>query len=107
VATGSDTVARIPVAVTAAGTRYGYARTEVDEALLERVAAISGGRYYRARDAGALAGIYAEIDRLERTPVTVRHRVRARDLHLAFLLAGAGLLLAEWLLLGTRWGRVP
>lgn len=107
VAMGADSVARIPVAITSVGPRYALARTEVDEALLAEVAALSGGRYYRARDADALERIYAEIDRLERTPVTVRRETRHRALHLPLLLAGAALLLAEWLFRATRWGRVP
>lgn len=38
---------------------------EVDEAGLQRIASATGGRFFRARDTDALAGIYAEIDRLE------------------------------------------
>ncbi|MDH5835596.1 vWA domain-containing protein [Luteimonas kalidii] len=38
---------------------------EIDEAALQRIAAATGGRAFRARDADQLAGIYAEIDRLE------------------------------------------
>lgn len=38
---------------------------EVDEAGLQRIAALTGGRFFRARDTAALAGIYAEIDTLE------------------------------------------
>src|SRR5690606_7201545 len=38
---------------------------EIDEAMLQRIAATTGGRAFRARDADELAGIYAEIDRLE------------------------------------------
>jgi Ca-activated chloride channel homolog len=37
----------------------------MDEATLRRIADITGGRTFRARDTAALAGIYAEIDRLE------------------------------------------
>ena len=42
---------------------------EIDEDTLARVAAMTGGRFFRARDAQELAGIYAELDRLE--PVDV------------------------------------
>lgn len=38
---------------------------EVDETMLRAIAAQTGGRFFRARDTGELAGIYAEIDRLE------------------------------------------
>lgn len=38
---------------------------EVDEAGLQKIAQLTGGRFFRARDTKALAGIYAEIDALE------------------------------------------
>ena len=38
---------------------------EIDEGTLRTVATLTGGRFFRARDTAQLAGIYAEIDRLE------------------------------------------
>ena len=38
---------------------------DIDEAGLQRIAQQTGGRFFRARDTESLAGIYAEIDRLE------------------------------------------
>ena len=38
---------------------------DIDEATLKRIAQLTGGKEFRARDTGQLAGIYAEIDRLE------------------------------------------
>ena len=38
---------------------------DIDEASLQRIATQTGGRFFRARDTESLAGIYAEIDRLE------------------------------------------
>ncbi|WP_343195082.1 VWA domain-containing protein [Lysobacter sp. TY2-98] len=38
---------------------------EIDEAALRDIAGTTGGRFFRARDTRQLAGIYAEIDRLE------------------------------------------
>jgi Ca-activated chloride channel family protein len=37
----------------------------IDAAGLQRIAQATGGRFFRARDTESLAGIYAEIDRLE------------------------------------------
>ena len=107
IAMGSDTVARVPVAVTRVGVRYALAQTVVDERLLAEIARTTDGRYYRARDTETLRRIYADIDRLERTPVRVRRYHQTRDWYLPFLLAGAALLVTEWLLRATRWGRVP
>jgi Ca-activated chloride channel family protein len=50
---------------------------DTDMATLQRIAQLTGGKAFRARDTDELAGIYAEIDRLE----PVRHpgqRVRPR-----------------------------
>jgi Ca-activated chloride channel family protein len=52
---------------------------EVDEKLLGEIAARTGGRFYRATDADALAAVFAEIDRLERSPIEVKRHVRYRE----------------------------
>jgi len=74
----------------------------VDEATLRRIADLTGGRAFRARNTDELAGIYAELDRLE--PITaagaaVRPYIEryAWPLALAMLLGGLG-----WLL-PRRW----
>lgn len=73
---------------------------EVDEAGLQRIAALTGGRFFRARDTDALAGIYAEIDKLE--PVQRQGRVvRPKIERYPLPLAGA---LALWLL-ALAWRR--
>lgn len=38
---------------------------EIDEATLQKIADATGGRFFRARNTSELAGIYAELDRLE------------------------------------------
>lgn len=42
-------------------------QSQIDEEGLARMAKETGGRYFRARDTSELAGIYAEIDRIEPT----------------------------------------
>jgi Ca-activated chloride channel family protein len=64
---------------------------EVDEATLRKVAETTGGRFFRGRDTAELAGIYAEIDRLEpveRTGLVVRPKIEryAWPLGAAFVL---------------------
>jgi Ca-activated chloride channel family protein len=60
VAIGSDSgqmrVFGVPVATPGA---------EIDEKTLTEIADLTGGRFFRARDTAELAGIYAELDRLE------------------------------------------
>jgi len=52
---------------------------EVDEKLLQEIAGRTGGKAYRATDADALEQVFAEIDRLERTPLQVKRYVRYRE----------------------------
>jgi Ca-activated chloride channel family protein len=47
------------------GINYVPGQVFIDEFTLERVVAMTGGRYFRATDAAALRAIYGEIDRLE------------------------------------------
>ncbi len=47
------------------GIRVPAGEAEIDEEALRRIAETTGGRAFRARDADELAGIYAEIDRIE------------------------------------------
>lgn len=65
---------------------------QIDEATLRRVADVTGGRYFRARDTSELVGIYAELDRIEpsaRPGEIVQPRIEryAWPLALALLLA--------------------
>ena len=74
---------------------------DVDEAGLQRIAALTGGRFFRARDTSDLAGIYAEIDKLE--PVQRQGRVvRPRIERYPFPLGAALSLGLLALVLGRR-----
>jgi len=71
---------------------------DVDFAALQRIAGITGGKAFRARDTEQLAGIYAEIDRLEpvqRAGEAVRPRLERYPWPLAASLA-CGLLAFAW-----------
>ncbi|WP_202845304.1 vWA domain-containing protein [Luteimonas saliphila] len=79
---------------------------EIDEAALQRIAAATGGRAFRARDADELSGIYAQIDRLE--PVArPGQQLRPKIERYPWPLAGALLagLLAMLRLQGPEWLR--
>jgi len=74
---------------------------DIDEAMLQRIAAMTGGKAFRARDTAELAGIYAEIDRLEPLPRKARP-LRPRLERYPWPLGGALVLLALALVLPTR-----
>ena len=78
--------------------------TARDEQLLRRVADISGGAYFRATDANALAAIMNRIDRLEKSELHIRDVRSWRELFVPLTLA-ALLLLAAELALRTTWLR--
>lgn len=64
----------------------------IDEEALEYVAETTGGRYFRARDTESLAGIYAELDRIEpveRPGEPIRPRIERYPAPLAAALAVA------------------
>jgi Ca-activated chloride channel family protein len=78
--------------------------TARDEQLLRRVADISGGAYFRATDASALAAIMNRIDRLEKSELHVRDVRSWRELFVPLTIA-ALLVLAAELALRTTWLR--
>ncbi|WP_282295959.1 VWA domain-containing protein [Stenotrophomonas sp. PS02289] len=51
------------------GVKIAAGEDPVDEATLQKIASLTGGRAFRARDTDQLASIYAELDRLE--PIAV------------------------------------
>lgn len=53
------------------GIQYQMMDVEIDEDLLIDIAALTGGKYFRATDEEALRNIYREIDQLERTKLEV------------------------------------
>ncbi len=59
---------------------YGLTPVEIDEALLQRIANTTGGKYFRATNGKELEQIYAEIDQLEKSKIdltTLRRRSEA------------------------------
>ena len=89
------------------GRRIQMMQMEVDPVTLQQIAQRTGGRFYQATEAGALAGIYGEIDRLERVPVRSIVYRDYRDLAPLVLGAAALLLAVSGLLGSTVASRLP
>ena len=79
----------------------------IDEYTLERIAALTGGRYFRATDAAGLRSIYAEIDHLETARHVAESYQRYVDAFAPVVAAGLALLLLEIVLVNTRLRTVP
>jgi Ca-activated chloride channel family protein len=78
----------------------------VDTGALQRIGARTGGGFHEARDAGAMAKVYREIDALEKTGVE-KPRYVVEDRFLPFLLLGILLMLAARTLDATALGVFP
>lgn len=105
----AGTGGEVPVPVT---DRFGIervvtARVDVDEATLEEVAEITGGRFFRATDTTSLAEIYAEIDQMEKTEATLERFERYRELYPWLVLAALFVLGLELALGETRLRSLP
>jgi Ca-activated chloride channel family protein len=89
------------------GRRLVYESVDIDDETLQRMAEATGGRYFRAEDEQALAEIYAEIDRLEKTEITMESYTEYDDRYEWLVVPALGLLLLEVGLLGSRLRVLP
>lgn len=89
------------------GKQVVYEHVEIDEETLTQVATTTGGLYQRAEDKDALAAIYDQIDQLEKTEITMDTYMEYNERFRWFVIPALGLLLAEVLLLGTRFRKLP
>ncbi|MBA3385885.1 MAG: VWA domain-containing protein [Chthoniobacterales bacterium] len=78
-----------------------------NETGLKEVAKIADGQFFRATDTKSLERIYSDIDKLEKSTVSVKKYQEYRDLFPACIMAGCGLLVAQLLLGQTVWKKLP
>ncbi len=98
---GTHGTARAPIQ-TRSGVRYGQVQVEIDEVLLQKIAEISGGRYFRATSTEALRQIYDRIDELERSEIEVEHMRHWSERFYIYAAIALLLLVIERLLSITR-----
>lgn len=96
---GTNGNALSPVAYNADGSfRYGMRQVEIDEVLLENIAEVTGGKYFRATDNEKLEEIYAEINKLERTEIEEFKYYSYDEKFRPWALLACLLIITEWLL---------
>lgn len=83
------------------GIQYQRMPVDIDEGTLTKIAATTGGRYFRATDNKALQNIYEQIDRLEKAKIDVTQYHKKTELFFPLALLALGLLLLEFLLRNT------
>ncbi|MBI4397999.1 MAG: VWA domain-containing protein [Candidatus Omnitrophica bacterium] len=89
------------------GRRYVQARVDIDEKMLKRIADITGGTFFRARDPRGLEEAYKRIDKLEKTEVKVKEFSNYSDIFYYALWPALILLLLEILLSATVLLKLP
>ena len=103
---GSKGTAQIPVQ-TAFGVKMQDIEVKIDEELLQSVADMTGGKYFRATNNKSLESIYSEIDSMEKTIMEVRSYTKHTEEYLPFAIAALALLLIEALLRNTVLRTIP
>lgn len=80
---------------------------DIDEPTLKQIATTTGGQYFRATDNASLKAIYSEIDKMEKTKISVHEYSKKQEEYkeLAFVLFM--LLLLEILLKHTLLKKIP
>lgn len=80
------------------GTQTRMMPVQIDEALLQKIATETGGKYYRATDNKSLREVYEEIDQLEKTKIEISSYKRYAELFFPFALVAIICIVLEMLL---------
>lgn len=102
VGVGTNGMANFPVAKDADGNIvFQPQKVEIDEKLMQEIAKITNGKYFRATDNKKLEEIYEEIDRLEKSKITENRFMMFDEQFRPWLLIGLFLLVLEMILSRT------
>jgi len=99
--------AKIPVDDPVFGKRLIPIDDDLDEASLQRIALLTGGRYFRATSSEGLKEIFSQIDKLEKTEIKVKELFNYEELFRPLVLASLLTLAAERLLVFTAARVLP
>ena len=89
------------------GIQYQNVPVEIDEDVLQQIAQMTGGSFFRATDNASLGAIYAEIDQMEKTKLQVREYKKRNEEFFPYLLTAFLLLVIEILIRNTILRRLP
>lgn len=103
---GTNKVAPYPMPV-AGGVQYVNIPVEIDSKTLGDIAAATDGDFYRATNNKELQNIYKEIDKLEKSKLSVKTYSKRYEAYQPFAIAAVLLLLLEILLRITIFRKLP
>ena len=94
---GTNGNALTPIAYNRDGSfRYGMRQVEIQEDLLQEIAEVTGGKYFRATDNESLEEIYEEINKLEKTEIEEFKYYKYEEKFRPLIFLAGILLLLEW-----------
>jgi Ca-activated chloride channel family protein len=82
-------------------------KVEIDEEVLRKIAAQTGGEYFRATDNKTLAQVYDRINELEKTKIETDDFTKYNELYARYALAALLVLLVEFLISRLWLRRIP
>lgn len=103
---GTKGMAPYPVQ-TPYGIRYMDVQVDIDENTLTQIATITGGEYFRATDKNKLEKIFTEIDKLEKTKMSVKEFSKKQEEYIPWALLAFALVGLEILLRNTLLRNIP
>jgi Ca-activated chloride channel family protein len=105
---GSSDVAKFPQR-DAFGRIYGYTTipVDIDNAVLQKIADIGNGKFFRAADYDSLQHVYEEINKLETSKAKIQHFEHVQEFFQWAMFPGLFFLSLEICLAHTRWRRAP
>ncbi len=86
---------------------YKDVKIDVNETVMQKIAELTNGQYFRASDIASLRRSYQEIDKLERVSLEEKNFSEREVMFYPFLAAALGLLLLEVVLGNTLLRKVP
>ena len=105
---GVGTIGMAPYPIqTPFGVQVQDVEVKIDEVTLEKIAATTDGKYFRATNNNKLTEIYAEIDKLEKSKIDVKEFSKRDEEYLKFALAAALLLILGMFLKTTLFRNIP
>lgn len=107
IAAGSADVAKFPTHDIFGRRYYTTIPVDIDNDALQKIADIGGGKFFRAADYDTLKHVYAEINKLETSKVSVKHFQHVKEYFMWALYPGLLFLGCEIILSHTRFRRVP
>ncbi|MBX9742158.1 MAG: VWA domain-containing protein [Chthoniobacterales bacterium] len=107
VGAGSNGPVSVPVKDQFGRVFYKQVIFDFDEKLLQDIATIGKGRYFRAADSTSLDKTFKEIDKLEKSKIEIEKNVNNQDFFWWFVALGTLLLLAEMVLSQSYFRKIP